>query len=104
MFASTHFKITSFKSPQKEHQKQQEMYEDITNELEVQRNNNEICSSDNEIIQKCASGSLQETQQPLFEDQKYQQQQHSLLPIPTATSPTSVTHEGQLTVESHLQL
>lgn len=78
---------------QKEHQKQQEMYINITNEFEVQRKSNE-----SETIRKCVEDGLEETQQQ-FQNQQQQQQQYSL-----QSGSNNIDIGAQLKSENNLQL
>ncbi|XP_037822254.1 uncharacterized protein LOC119610911 [Lucilia sericata] len=66
----------------KEHQKQQEMYINITNEFEVQRKTSESSSSsDSETIRKCVENGSEELQQ-----QQQHQQQNSTHTVPPTTN------------------
>ncbi|XP_065362761.1 nuclear receptor coactivator 1 isoform X2 [Calliphora vicina] len=99
----------------KEHQKQQEMYINITNEFEVQRKNSESSScSDSETIRKCVENGLEESQQQQQQqqfqnqEQEQQQQQNSTQSVHPATITTNnksiVETEAQLNTENDVQL
>ncbi|KAM7348339.1 germ cell-expressed bHLH-PAS isoform 1-T7 [Cochliomyia hominivorax] len=84
----------------KEHQEQQEMYINITNEFEVQRKNSESSScSDNEIKLKTVKNGLEDQLQQL---QNQDQQQINSTESPTNCS--GMETEAQLKTENNLQL